>query len=373
MRKYQHATNVVELIFKYKMVFVISMLISLVAAIVKLSLSDEIYKVKTTIYLDDHALSSTGIESLNIQFLGGNKSNKQQLIQLMLNSRSLKSLIAQKMNLVSTGNSSNHNSEKKRELKAIENLERLIKIQQNKTGGIDIYTSCNKPQFCFDLAKSLLASLNILLAQNQRGNVAILQEQVDKAKINLTFAEERLESYREKNPDVFLSEKSNSTIDFYADLRKQLSQEEMQYAALNRAFKEAGDVYSKSLTRTEMIKTETRIFELHKNLRAIETEFQQLPKKEISLARLQRDFELFQVLYLMSQNQLGTAKLESFPNNIEIVIIDPPFVPQEPISQTFKVIGTFIGISICVSFTIALFFNLLIINKETNLANEYLE
>ncbi|MBU2492766.1 MAG: polysaccharide biosynthesis tyrosine autokinase [Bacteroidetes bacterium] len=95
--------------------------------------------------------------------------------------------------------------------------------------------------------------------------------------------------------------------------------------------------------------------ELDKIVRSYEKRFNELPKRTIDLARLQREKSAFEKLYLLVEEKYQEALIneQSTPGNV--LIIDEARIPIEPAKPNRKLIilvGLFLGVSMGVGFAL---------------------
>ncbi len=180
--------------------------------------------------------------------------------------------------------------------------------------------------------------------------IKAIQEEIAKLEVNKQVALSRKNEVNENSPVILeYNRKLN-------DLRKELDKElEVLKAGIFASSPEEVKELTQKIIAEEVKNQslETSIKELDKIVQGYEARFMKLPKNAIELARLKRNSEALEKLYLMVEQRYQEALIneQSQPGNV--LIIDTARLPEKPSKPNRKliiIIGLLLGAGLAVGY-----------------------
>lgn len=187
-------------------------------------------------------------------------------------------------------------------------------------------------------------------------NRRFIESNLAKAKIDLARAEDSLADFQSKSQLVSLPEAVMAAIKSVSELEAERLRAEVELKSVNellRASRESvSSLQSNPQMALESALKQRSIAAQESALSAAKNRYQRqlvsLPPKAIKLARLQRDLQVQNALYLVLVQQLATAQLSEGRESDAFLVIDkavPPDKHSSPDSVIFGGVGLFLGLA----------------------------
>lgn len=180
--------------------------------------------------------------------------------------------------------------------------------------------------------------------------ISAIQEEIAKLEVNKQVALSRRDGLSENSPVILEYDRKIS------ELRKELDKElEVLKAGIFASSPEEVKELTQKIIAEEVRNQslQTSIKELDKIVQGYESRFMKLPKNAIELARLKRNSEALEKLYLMIEQRYQEALIneQSQPGNV--LIIDEARIPQRPSKPNrtlIVIIGLLLGAGLAVGY-----------------------
>lgn len=219
----------------------------------------------------------------------------------------------------------------RRELRAevIEELQESLRISEKgkKTGILQVSLFGPEPARITAILDAVSRSY---LRQNVERKSAeaqktleFLETQLPELKANLDAAESALEEYRKSHGTVNVSLETDSMLKHAVDVEKALSELQVQRQELASRFTESHPV---------MQSVAKKIASLRAEREAIEGKVKALPKAELESARLMRDAQVANELYVLLLNKAQELKVVKSGTIGNVRILDAPMEPVKPVA-----------------------------------------
>lgn len=244
---------------------------------------------------------------------------------------------------------------KRYRLDMYQKLDDLVSIKAGKKDGIiSITIEDEEPKRAADIANAYIEELGKLTAEmDMTGgakNKFFLEKQLAQARADLANAEDAIKKFQSKNKTIDVDEQAKASIMGIAELRGQLSLQEIQLAALSRRFTQNSQEVKDTQTAIARIKSQIAQLEGSGKGGAIPT-VGSVPAIGEEYLRLMREFKIKEILVEMLTKQYELAKLTESKNMNNLQIIQQARIPDKKIKpkRTLIVIGvTFISFVISV-------------------------
>lgn len=242
------------------------------------------------------------------------------------------------------------NLSKTSQLSAIESLTRKLNIKEKgkKTGVIELsmrHTDKDKAKSILNLIANNYMRLNVeQKSQEAQQMLSFIEKQLPALKTDLTAAETVLEDHKRSHGAVDLPLETQSIIDNSADLEKQISLLKLERSELSRKFT---DKHPRLIALNEKVShLRARNSGLTKKLKAI-------PETEWESAKLARDVQVANELYLMLLNKGQELKIARAGTVGNVRIVDPAAQQTSSINEASSLVvskglllGLIIGIGV---------------------------
>lgn len=283
-----------------------------------------------------------GMASLAGDLLGSGTS--ADLCIGILNSNTVSDDIIDRFNLMKVYN-------EKCRADAYKTLDRKVDITAGKKDGIISITVEDKdPQLAAGIANAYVDALaKMMINLNATGavqNKAYLEEQLAKAKANLSSAEEKIKSFQAKNKVVDVTEQAKGAIQGIADLTAQLAAEQVKLAVLQRSLTDSSQEVKNQKAVIGRLKEQIARFEGNGKGGAIPS-VGSVPALGEEYLRLMREFKIQETLVELLTKQYEMAKLTEEKNVAGIQVIQRARVPDKKVKPKRSVIvlmATFVGL-----------------------------
>lgn len=224
-------------------------------------------------------------------------------------------------------------------------------ITSEKSGIIVVDVSDVDPKLAADLANGYVAELQkltqVLAITEASQRRMFFENQLQRAKKDLSNAEVSLKSLQERTGVIQLSDQATSIIKSIAELRAAIAAKEVELGAL-RTFA--------TRENSEYIRTENVIAGLKKQLMKLETgantgngdisvATNQVPRVGLEYIRQMRDVKYYETVFDLLAKQFELAKIDESKNSSTIQILDVAVVPEKKSgpARMFFVLGAFLA------------------------------
>ena len=315
---------------------------------------------------DSSALLAAGIASqLGAMggMLGGIPGDKSADLVEILSSRTMANRLIERYSLDKEFSGWKHRSELTTKLRKIT----TISAPTLKNNTLTIRVEAPKAGLAAQIANAYVAELKDMLDEigynSASKNRKFVEEQLNKNKIELSQAEEALTRFQAKNQITSLPETVVASIRTLSELEAQRISAAVQAESTSEALNEA-----KSRISTLQVNpsTVTELEIKRKSLAAQENAFSNakklyfdqlvsLPPKAMALARLQRDVQVQNAIYLALTQQYQTALINESKDSDLFLSLDQaeaPIKPTKPRLMINSVLGALIGFAGAIMLTV---------------------
>jgi tyrosine-protein kinase Etk/Wzc len=165
--------------------------------------------------------------------------------------------------------------------------------------------------------------LQMMVAQEAKGRLVFLENELTKANLNLAKTEEALRTFSEKNSVIQIDTQTRGTLEYVARLRAEIDTKEVQIRVLR---------YQATPRNAEMIRLEMELNGLKENLQAVECN--QVPGSDICLTtskvptlgmeyiRLYREVKFQEGLYHLYTKMVEMARVDMVRDVAVVQLID---------------------------------------------------
>ena len=289
--------------------------------------------------------------------LGGVTSNKSADLTEILGSRTMANRVIEKYNLEHEVQGWKHRNELTDKLQKMTSIE--PPTMKSKT--LSIKVQATSPTLAATIANGYVAELKGILDEigynNATKNRKFLEEQLAKTKTTLANAEEELTRFQAANQIASLPETVMTSIKTISELEAQRIGASVEIQGTTEAL---GEIKSRigSLETTPGAITQLEI--KRKSLAAQELalenaqriyldKFTKLPPKAMALARLQRDVQVQNAIYLALTQQYQAAFIDESKESNSFLLLDKaeePLRPTSPNKLLYALTGLIAGLSI---------------------------
>jgi len=229
-------------------------------------------------------------------------------------------------------------------LVVIDNLQQNLQVAERgkSTGIIAASLEGTDPE---RLAATVQTVANLYLRQNVERRSAeaektleFINQQLPSLKANLDAAEARLNAYQSQQGSINLTLETQGVLAGVADAEKQLSELQLQHAALAEKF---------TVSHPVMVTLQQQRQQLETKLAALNTQIKAMPVEVQESVRLERDVKVANELYLLLLNKAQELKVLKAGTVGNVRIIDPAVVPGQPVKPNKKlvlVLGFLLGL-----------------------------
>jgi len=231
--------------------------------------------------------------------------------------------------------------------KVMEGLQKRLVISEKgkKTGVIRVALEGGDPA-------GVSAILDAIARTYLRQNVArrsaeaektlqFISGQLPQLKANVEKAEAALNAYRKERGGGFdLSVETKAALDRAAEIEKGLTEIELQRSEMEQRFTKSHPALQVMSRKAAQLRAERQ---------ELDSQLKGLPETELNAARLSRDLKIASELYVLLMNRAQELQVMKSGTIGNVRIIDPPLVPQEPVSPKR---GSTFGLSLLVGATL---------------------
>ncbi|OBU27823.1 tyrosine-protein kinase [Photobacterium kishitanii] len=235
---------------------------------------------------------------------------------------------------------------------AIQNLQRNLSVSEQgmKTGILQLSmlgeNRANIKAIVDDISKNFFLQNVERNSAEAENSLAFLKQHLPEIKTQLTAAEDKLNSYRQKNESVDLSLEAKSALETMVALESQLNQLTFKETDISQRFTKEHPAYISLMDkRKTLLKEQTRL-----NKR-IET----LPATQREILRLTRDVEVNQQIYVQLLNKVQELNIVKASTVGNVRILDAAQVytnAVKPKKALIVILATLIGgmLSVAIAF-----------------------
>jgi uncharacterized protein involved in exopolysaccharide biosynthesis len=223
---------------------------------------------------------------------------------------------------------------------------------------IGIEVEAQKPQLAAEIANTYVTELKTVLDEigfsSASKNRKFIEQQLIKTKKDLTKSEEHLANYQTNNRIASLPDTVMTSIKSIGDLEGQKITTEAEIQSTNEAFGlfkakvQSLQADPNSLTELD-IKRKSLIAQrdaLSHQREIFLKQLAELPPKGMALARLQRDVQVQNAIYLALSQQYETAIISENKDSDAFIVLDKAVVPDKAIKPSkvkFAIAGLIFG------------------------------
>lgn len=228
-----------------------------------------------------------------------------------------------------------------------------------KNNAIRVSVTAENPELASRIANAYMDELKGILDELGYNRASkhrkFLEAQLHRTKGELTIAEQSVTNYQAKNRIASIPEAVASSIKSLSDLEAKRVTTEIQESS-------AGEILGTMASKVAGLQADPNaLLELQLQRKGLaaqreavgraQSEFQQrlqaLPPKAMALARLQRDVQVLNAIFLAMSQQLEAAIISENKESDSFIVLDRADVPERhtwPIRRMFALIGAAIGL-----------------------------
>jgi len=226
----------------------------------------------------------------------------------------------------------------------VEKLQKMVEVTAPtiKNRLVSVSVSASRPDLAANIANAYVDNLKIILDEigynKATKNLRFVREQLRMAKGNLTLSEEKLTQFQSANNLASLPEAIIASVKSISELEAQQVNTEVQLRSTEESLGELQ-------TRIDTLQVDPKLlleFEIKKKALAVQgsalakakkgflEKLSNLPPKGMELARLQRDVEVQNAIYLALRQQYETALISENKDSDAFIPLDKAEPPEKP-------------------------------------------
>lgn len=162
-----------------------------------------------------------------------------------------------------------------------------------------------------------------------------IEERLAQTQKELILAEENLKKFKEKHKTIALDEQMRSAIQSAADLKAELTLNEIQLNVLKEAMSESHPQIQELKTRIKEIEKQLNFMEFgdsekkERQNKILDVPFSAIPSLSLELARLARGVKIQEVLFELLTQQYEQAKIQETKDTPTIQVLDRAVPPEK--------------------------------------------
>lgn len=246
-------------------------------------------------------------------------------------------------------------------------LEVTPPTMRNKT--IKITVAASSPELAAAMANAYVGELQALFTEFDSGSASsrhrFLAERLTKTRSELMEAENQLANYQARNHLASLPEAVTTSMRSLGDLEAQKTSTEVQIKSIEGSLKALrNQVQSLQVSPQELAEVELKKKSLMAQQAALSNaqnafveKMSKLPPQGIELARLQRNVQTLNAVYVALNQQLETLSISGAADSDSFIALDrayPPEQPSRPRKKIILIIGLLAGLLLSVVTTFGL-------------------
>ena len=226
----------------------------------------------------------------------------------------------------------------------VKKLQKMVEVTAPtiKNRLVSVSVSASRPDLAANIANAYVDNLKIILDEigynKATKNLRFVREQLRMAKGNLTLSEEKLTQFQSANNLASLPEAIIASVKSISELEAQQVNTEVQLRSTEESLGELQ-------TRIDTLQVDPKLlleFEIKKKALAVQgsalakakkgflEKLSNLPPKGMELARLQRDVEVQNAIYLALRQQYETALISENKDSDAFIPLDKAEPPEKP-------------------------------------------
>jgi tyrosine-protein kinase Etk/Wzc len=353
-------SDYVYILFKWKKLLIINLLIVLIISTTIAVLLPKEYKATSTIMIpptDQMGLgglssllgNKSSIASLGAKSLGVSTTSDDDLLGI-INSKSALKIVIRKFDLMKYYEISNNNMDK-----AIKLFESDISFYPNEFGMLDFSVINQSPAKSAEIANymvSLVDSLNIKYnSEKARNNRIFIEDRYSKNVKDMKDAEDSLYKFQKKYGIVAVPEQLEVSVKAAAEIESELNKKEIEIFLIKQQYGENSPQYQGSLAEVNLLKKKVNELKNSPNLSSTSNvffSFKEMPDIAIKYLRYYREVKIQEEVLEIIMPMYEQAKVEEQKSIPTIMVIDKAVPPELKYGPKLSVI-------ILGSFSLALF------------------
>lgn len=269
--------------------------------------------------------------------IGGNATT--DLVEI-LSSRTMASRVANQLR----ADLAHESKENLTRAQQVKKLQKMVEVTAPtiKNRVVDISVSASRPDLAANIANAYVDTLKGMLDEigysKAAKNLRFVREQLRKAKENLSLSEEKLTQFQSANKLASLPEAIIASMKAIGELEAQQVNTEVQLRSTEESL---GELQS----RIETLQGDPKLlleFQIKKKALTVQgsalgkakmgflEKLSGLPPKGMELARLQRDVEVQNAIYLALRQQYETALISENKESDAFILLDRAEAPEKP-------------------------------------------
>lgn len=238
----------------------------------------------------------------------------------------------------------------------VKKLQKMVEVTAPtiKNRVVDISVSASRPDLAANIANAYVDTLKGMLDEigysKAAKNLRFVREQLRKAKENLSLSEDKLTQFQSANKLASLPEAIIASMKAIGELEAQQVNTEVQLRSTEESL---GEIKS----RIETLQVDPKLlleFQIKKKALTVQgsalgkakmgflEKLSSLPPKGMELARLQRDVEVQNAIYLALRQQYETALISENKDSDAFILLDRAEAPEKP-SKPQKLVIVLLG------------------------------
>jgi tyrosine-protein kinase Etk/Wzc len=187
------------------------------------------------------------------------------------------------------------------------------------------------------VANSFVEELNRVNQENLVSKARAMREFIEKrlneSIVDLTTAEENLETFQKDHNAVALDEQVKAAINAIADLRGQLVIAEIELGVMKRSLSPDNMKYKTQEFKIEQIKEQLEKLEkgdtAHPDSSVLSVPMSQAPELGLTYARLMRELKIQETIFELLKQQYEQARIQEMRDTPTVQVLDPARAPEK--------------------------------------------
>lgn len=249
----------------------------------------------------------------------------------------------------------------KLEIEALAVLHGHTLVTVRPEGIISLSYEDTDPERAAAVANSFIDELNRVNQENLISRAGAMREfiegRLNESVVDLTLAEEALETFQKEHNAVALDEQVKAAINAIADLRGQLVIAEIELGVMKKSLSPDNTQYKNQEFKIQQIRKQLERLkkgdEVFPDSSILNIPMSEAPELGLAYARLMRDLKIEETIFELLKQQYEQAKIQEMRDTPTVQVLDIARVPEMKSRPRRTIIAAMAGV---MSFGLTLFF-----------------
>jgi uncharacterized protein involved in exopolysaccharide biosynthesis len=249
----------------------------------------------------------------------------------------------------------------KLEIEALALLHGHTLVTVRPEGIISLSYEDTDPERAAAVANSFIDELNRVNQENLISRAGAMREfiegRLNESVVDLTLAEEALETFQKEHNAVALDEQVKAAINAIADLRGQLVIAEIELGVMKKSLSPNNTQYKNQEFKIQQIRKQLERLkkgdEVFPDSSILNIPMSEAPELGLAYARLMRDLKIEETIFELLKQQYEQAKIQEMRDTPTVQVLDIARVPEMKSRPRRTIIAAMAGV---MSFGLTLFF-----------------